>query len=464
MKIMNSSPILLKAKKISILIDSKSFNNRLRKNDRLSIAILSYLNSEYFEFTRTPLETINNILNEIPEYNIERDETLEYKPITIYYKDSIYRSGSHYKDDFIKMVAGKIFKKEIISKEEFDTIESVFIQAILNIKDLNFKSQYYSHLNTCQGLEEPHIYITENQILLDNRYWFENNFPGYPLNIVSIKEASLLLDAFFKRNDIYLISSGLKTDRFLWYWYSMRLKIPHYNFGSDVTNSIANRLYFILMALDEITIQYYLGSNNVTMDTTIYHFNYLISLVTGIFDSLALETNNKLNINCQKNEFITLSNARNGGSFLTQIRDKNPDLRNHISNYGNFIKLFFSIRDIIIHREGLRNIYYSYKSDSNRWEANLIKIDERTTYNFIRYCKDTECKDGSLTKWGVYKLANEYLIEPHHFSIEAISMLVKFVDKYLKLLGNSSFIEDQKQQNTDFVQLITLFEENHLGF
>jgi hypothetical protein len=48
--------------------------------------------------------------------------------------------------------------------------------------------------------ENPNIYITNNPILLENRYWFEGVSPGRPLNIVSIEEASLLLDAFLKRN------------------------------------------------------------------------------------------------------------------------------------------------------------------------------------------------------------------------------------------------------------------------
>jgi hypothetical protein len=243
----------------------------------------------------------------------------------------------------------------------------------------------------------------------------------------------------------------------------MRSKIPHYNVGSDITNSIANRLYFILMALDEITIQYYLGSNNVTVDTTLYHFNYLIYLISGVFDSLALKTNDDLNINWKDNLDITLSNKRRKGIFLDQIREKNPDLRDHISTYGSFIQLIFSIRDVIIHREGLQNTRYSYNSNSGGWDANLIEINE-ITYNYIRYCGDSKCGNGKLTKWGVYKILDKYMLEPHHFSIQAISLLVKFADEYLRLLGNTSFIEDQKQQNTDFAQYIMAFEKNHLGF
>lgn len=56
------------------------------------------------------------------------------------------------------------------------------------------------------------------------------------------------------------------------------------------------------------------------------------------------------------------------------------------------------------------------------------------------------------------------MLEPHQFSIVTIGMLVKFVDEYLRLLGCSSFIENIKQQNTDFAQEIKIFEAYRLGF
>jgi hypothetical protein len=460
---MNSRPILKKAKKISILIDSKSFNNRLRKNDRLANAILSYYNSEHLEFVRTPFETTYNQLNKIADFKIERDESSEMKGIKINKEDSYTGYAFHYQTRTIQRAAEEVYKKESISTDELNDITTVFIQAVFNHKDTKFRFRDRAPFVRYEGLEEPNIYITNNPILLENRYWFEGVSPGHPLNIVSIEEASLLLDAFLKRNEIYCLSSRFYIDKFQWYWYSMRSKIPHYNVSSDITNSIANRLYFILMALDEITIQYYLGSNNVTMDTTLYHFNYLISLISGVFDSLALKTNEDLTINWNNNLDITLSNTRRRGVFLDQIREKNPHLRNHISTYGSFIQLIFSIRDVIIHREGLESTHYSYNSERGGWDANLIEISE-TTSNYIRYCGDTKYSEDKLTKWGAHKISDKYLLEPHHFSMEAVNMLIKFVDEYLRLLGSPSFIKEQKQQNTDFANYIMAFENNQLGF
>lgn len=460
---MRSRSILKNAKKMGILLDSKTFEERLKKEDRLSIAILSYFNSSHLDFVRSPLNTKYTQLNKIREYEIERDENSEIKGIIIKYKAFISQSAFHYKARYIQKAAQEIFKKENISKDELDDITTVFVQAVLNSKDITFHSLNNSPFMKYEGLEKPNIYITNNPILLENRYWFESRLPGHPLNIISIEESSLLLSAFFKKNEMYCASCRLKFDKFLWYWFSMRLKLPHYNVGDDITNSIANRVYFILMALDEITIQYYLGSNNVTMDTTLYHFNYLISLISGVFDSLALKTNKELNINWQNQVQITLSNKRGKGIFLKEIEKTNSDIRNHISTHVNFIELILSLRNVIIHKEGLPNTHFSYKSDLSEWNANFVEI-EQTTYNYIKSCGDTICKEGKLTKWGVYKSSDSYMLEPYQFSIEAISILTKFVDEYLRLLGNSSFIEDQKQQNTDFAGNLKTFEKYHLGF
>lgn len=56
------------------------------------------------------------------------------------------------------------------------------------------------------------------------------------------------------------------------------------------------------------------------------------------------------------------------------------------------------------------------------------------------------------------------LLDPYNFFIEAIKKLTDFVEKYLGLLGYSSFISAQKQKNDDFTRTLNLFEKYHLGF
>ena len=146
------------------------------------------------------------------------------------------------------------------------------------------------------------------------------------------------LDLFFKFKGKYYLRNNWILNKGYWYWLSMRLKLPHYNVGDKMIDALAYRFYYVLIALDEIGIQFYLGVDNDTMDNTLYHFNYLISLITGMFDNLALKTNSYLNINFLDFRKVSLSN-KSGRSFLRQIRDKRVDIRNHISDYMNFINL-----------------------------------------------------------------------------------------------------------------------------
>jgi hypothetical protein len=58
-----------------------------------------------------------------------------------------------------------------------------------------------------------------------------------------------------------------------------------------------------------------------------YHIEYLISLVTGIFDSLALETSSRHNLRFDPIK-ISLSNS-SGNDFLKEVDKANSDLASY---------------------------------------------------------------------------------------------------------------------------------------
>jgi len=275
---------------------------------------------------------------------------------------------------------------------------------------------------------------------------------------MSVEEALLFLDLFFKKNEKYSASSRYHLNKGYWYWLSMRLKLPHYNVGDPFINALANRLYYALMALDEMGIQFYLGVNNDTMDNTLYHFNYLISLMTGIFDNLALKTNIQLGINFVDKRKVSINN--NGGrEFLREIRGKNPNIRYHINAHVEFINLIYLFRELVVHREGLSKTWF----ESESWEANFIEVTDEIKQK-LKFCGDRNSEYDPFTKWGFYQLHSELFLDPYNFSINAIKILIEFVDKYLELLGYSSFIDLQKQKTEDFTDSLNVFEKYHLGF
>ena len=108
------------------------------------------------------------------------------------------------------------------------------------------------------------------------------------MGIVMFDEAKEIVDLFLKYHRKYHILNNFTCNKGYWYLLSFRSKIKHCHFGVATLNAFARRFIYLLMSLDEVGLQYYSGVNNDTMDNTLYHFNYFISLVTGVFDSFAL--------------------------------------------------------------------------------------------------------------------------------------------------------------------------------
>ena len=436
---MDSRNILQKDSSITILLDSSSFDTLLTEDNREAKAILLSFDSDAIRFIRTPYTTTHQILDKIVEYKLIKKGT-EIKSISVKYQDYETSLGFGYKHKDIMNIGQTIYSKEEISDDEYNAVLLAFIQAIFNRR------------------ESFNIFITENITLITNRLWFESHFPGGILNIMTLEEASHFIDLFYKYRGTYLLTGRHHLNKGMWYWYSMRLKLSHFNVDNEMISALANRVYFSLMALDEIGIQYYLGANNDTMDTTIYHFNYLLSLITGTFDNLALKTNTHLGINECDVRNISLNND----GYLKKIRDKNTDLRSLISKYLNFIRLIHKIRNNVIHREGLKTTSFSNQNDIH-WNANFVKIDDNLK-NRINNLGNKKVHD-PFTNWGYFELTPKNMyIEPYHFSKMAISQVIEFCDEYLRLLGYDSHIESKRKKDTRYIRLMELFEKYHLGY
>ena len=346
---------------------------------------------------------------------------------------------------------GKSILKREIDTNEFNSFLSVCVLA------------------TCNGLssykkenEEIFILITQNESLLKNRIKIESMFYSVQLNIMSIEETSMFLDLFFKRQGLFLARGNYRLNQGLWYWCSLRSKIPHFNTGDPIVAAMANRLQYALMAIDEIGIQYYQGVNNDTQANMLYHFNYLISLITGIFDNLAIKTNSFLKINSKYQTRISLS-SKNGKEFLKRIDEKDPSLRALIRDNVHLITLIYLFRELVVHREGLQCLHFHYNSKDGQWQANFIKIT-KTELNQIHLCGDNESAYDDITNWGVHVVGDDVFLEPYHFSCEVVRMLIPFIDKYLELLNYTSFIEEIQKTDIDFSRTMNVFEKTHLGF
>lgn len=444
---MDSRPILNKEGKLGIFIDSISFNQLLDDNNEKAKLILKYYSSDFFEFIRSPSITTHEELNNVIAYEkvVENGQIKNLKIIRDTTDSSIY---FEYKMGNIESIAKQLYEKPIVNGNEKENILLAFIQAVFNSYD------------------NKNILITEDQILLKNRLWFESHFPGRPLNIVSLEEALELMSLFLKFRKQYLVESRSRTNKWLWYWHLFRKKLPNYNVDDPILAALADRFVYALMAVDEIGMQYYSGVNNDTMADTIYHFNYLITLISGIFDSLAIKTKNQYNLTFNGDNIpsrISIDNNA-GQALLGALRAQNQPLRDHITDNVHFISLINNLRQVVVHKDMYQKSSFEYRDESERWQANFIKVPEGDIEP-IRHLNDAERPYDPITEWGIYRLAGEHFIEPYNFSKIAMKKLIEFVNRYLELLGYNDFFQSLRDRNPadDFLVRSGKFEKNALS-
>ena len=413
----------------NILLDSKSLDEEIKKSNNLVKRIIQFSKSKHFEIIRTAFDTADDDLKQIIPYKLNLDK--EKRNLRVDYNKNNYSVQAFwYLEKDINQIACHVYSKKKVSKEELETIRLVFIQATLN-----------------RDKSQNSIFITENKILLKNRIWFETHFPGQKVNMVCLKEAIEIMDLFLKFNQNYSVGPNFTYNEGLWYWVAFRNLIPHYNVSSKLINSLSNRFLYLLMSLDKMGFEYYLGVNNDTQANLIYFFNYYVSLITGIMDNLALESKNKYNVAFKGDHIpnrISLYNKA-GKDFLKALNEKNKPLRDHIKNHLELINLIYELREVIIHRDMLDKTAFEYNGeDGTKWESNFIKID-KNIWDIINRLSDLDNLD-PFSKWGKYKLHDFYFLEPFTFCKEFLRRLIPFVDFFLENLEFPNFIDELKSK------------------
>jgi hypothetical protein len=125
--------------------------------------------------------------------------------------------------------------------------------------------------------------------------------------------------------------------------------------------------------------------------------------------------------------------------------------------------MIYLFRELVVHREGLSKSGFEYKGRDGNWRANFIKVSAEIKEK-LKLCGDKARDYDPFTKWGFYDSGTQYFVDAYNFSLEAVKKLTEFIEKYLKLLGYSSFIELQEQKNNDFTKRMKFFKRYHLGF
>lgn len=447
-RVMVGRAILPKQGKLVIIVDSRSLNDLLANGNHIAKTILKYSTCEPFEFVRSPVDTDYPQLRGLPVFIQRYDDKGDLTSIDIVTDKLKSMTVFGYKMADVEEIGKQIYKKQLLTSEEREAILLVFVHSALHIGD------------------EMRVMTTNNKVLLSNRIWFESHFPGRPLNIATVEETKEIMDLFAKYRNKYYISDHYSDQKWLWYWYSFRSKLPNYHVGDSMLAAFASRFAYLLRCIDEIGFQYYSGANNDTMETTIYHFNYFISLISGIFDALAITTKNQLDIKFDGDsiESRTSLNPRAGREFLKGVREKNPDLHQHITKHMHFRKLIYALRELVVHREMLPTS--GLVDTTKRWQANVITVDTNIV-DLITQCGDRSQDYEPMTLWGLYAAMPRFcFLEPYHFSKAVATRLVSFCNTFLHLLGFGDFVASLEGQakNDVFTRTMERFREDSLGF
>lgn len=413
-------------KLLRILLDYVSLESESSKK------LLSYSDSDLFEFVslgsstkHTPAQLLLDSQNGVNEIVIDksRDQPRGYKEI----------SGFFYKITDIQKISKNL-------NIEYDDLILVFIlSALVRVN------------------KRKTILVTERKKLLNRLNWRKNGFPKLLENsILSPDEAMLYIDLYCKNKNKFLVAPNSYVDRGGWYLYSLKTKLPNYQLAwsavvfsdkdfpckddlMDIIESLGDRITDMLIAIDEIGKNYYAGVDNITQDAIIYHFNYWITLFTGVLDSLAWMSRYRYQITYENNMGIGLRQD-NHKKFLKLVFAKNDNIKGFLSKNSSIVNLMYGPRDLVIHRTGLQGLQYDNRDEN--FYFNMVRILEGFFGQIVELSKE---KGEKLGEWGHFKSRGNYCLEPYRFVKQATLMLISFVNDYLGLLN----FEEYQQTNPD---------------
>ncbi|TRZ77210.1 hypothetical protein D4R87_03240 [bacterium] len=437
---------------LKILIDSTSLKSDNAKR------LLNYSNNDLFEFVSLGKSTKHT------EARFSLDSMKEINEIII----DKSRVGFFYKISDIQM-----FSK--LLDIEYDDLILTYILATL-----------------IETSKKKIILVTERKKIFNRSNWGKNGFPNLPVNsIFSPDEAIIYIDLYCKNQNQFLIAPDYYVNKGCWYLYSLKTKLLNYQqvwsvvISSEkyvpwqkelieITESLSNRMIDILIAIDEIGINYYKEVNNDTQDTMIYHFNYWVTLFTGIFDTLAWISKYRYQIEFERVERIGLRKNRQK-DFMKLIFEKNNKIKTFLEGNSSIINLMYIPRDLIMHRTRLKGVQLDNRNE--KFCFNMVQIPEGFFKRIVALSKE---KGDALREWGHCKSHDDYFLEPYRFVQKATSSLIKFVDGYLELLNFDEYKKEQdkiifglkeKIENSDkpnsekqFLQDLDNFNKFHLGY
>jgi hypothetical protein len=202
-------------------------------------------------------------------------------------------------------------------------------------------------------------------------------------------------------------------------------------------DSLSMRLELICRAADKTCFFALKSPNNDTQDNTLYHFGYLIMLITGVFDDLAWIINGLYNFNLEKRDVvIKVPPHKKSTKFYDLLKSVNQNLHDYLTSEDtqNKIIMLYPIRDSLQHRQFIKGI--RYKSQSEGYDKNLFRIPTEAA----RTLKTISVNDGM--EYGlVFSLEEKFYIEAHTFTLKCVKLIAEIVNNSIRLINWEHYME-----------------------
>jgi hypothetical protein len=435
----------LRQDRLRILLDSSS----ILTSDRNTEKLLSYSGSDLLRFLLSPDAPVS--VAGVEEVLATRDANGHVTSISVPVSGGEARMGFGYSPQTISLLAAGVFSHSPPTSDDKCRITLGFVLELLT------------------GYGDVDFMVTNDSLILNDRDWFQTM---NKCSIVSVEEALEIIDVFAKRKGVYFLSGQYDVgSSWYWYWCSFRSKVPHYNVSTDILAALANRFTNVLMAIDEMGFQYYLGADNDTMENTMYHFKHFIALVCGIFDSLAIETRDRLHVVFKDDHIPSRTSLDKSAAdeFLKKLKVTDPNLWGLIDKHRDFIRVIHRTRQSVIHTRGLLKSGFHYDSGNGKtWVANVVDLSKDIDV-FKDICSWTTGTKPfePLTDWGIYNGHNRKttwtLLSPYDFAKAATRKLAEFCDSYLELLGFPDYVGTPDPRNP-LLDDIKMLRAEGIGF
>ena len=444
---MDSRDILSKTERIRFLLDTVSLDTLAETESSTLERFLRYNNHDAFDFLRTPVESEYSLLVDIESFQIEKD-TEESRQIV--------KWGSMNGNVHVARYIPEIYERWV---SDIDWNEPTVSVEDLELVDL------FSELLQSRD-EYIDILVTTNEPILKNRRLLEYRIRRHKegrMYIMTPSEASELAGLLMRRNDdfiFYMPESGISSyeiDFTLWYWTLPRVFVQHFSADeAGYLGSMLDRFESLFIGIDKLGEQYYRGTGNHTDLMTRYHFNYGISLLTGICDVLALHTKEKYNIEILDEN----TNLRTGKHpLLKELQEHNHEAWEYVHDNHAVIELLHTVRNDIIHQSGVikRGPGFTFleHGETTEWRSQTLWMEELDKTDREKFRKYYEQLDDiveeydPVTKWGVVTESDDVpeiyghtQIEPYRFLKQATKEIADFTDEYLRLLNHPNRVQD----------------------